>query len=88
MSNGNKTSGSTNYENRTPGHQHSLYVLREGGNGTAGTTTFLTGGYNEGGATMNSNNKANSNYDRIYLFSDDTETRPADFTKKIWVRTA
>lgn len=81
MSNGSKISGSTSMVDRTAGHSHVMNGRARYGNDSYGYFSSVSGG-------PSANIDTNSNYDKIYLFSDDNETRPMNYTFKIWKRTA
>ena len=71
-------------------HEHKITAGCEGGTGNEGSINFITGSASDiSTKTMHSKNKANtinsSHYHKIYLFGDD-ETRPINYTIKIWKR--
>ena len=71
--------GTANTTNTAGAHKHKF-----GNDGSGGTYAAQMNYGNYNSYTQQAGDHAHN----IYLGSDDTETRPTDFTIKIWLRTA
>lgn len=84
----NSKADMTGTNNSTAGHTHPLRVGKSGGTGTSASTAFITDSSVDFYGNMDGNNYAASSAAAVYLGSNDAETRPNNFTYKLWVRTA